>query len=249
MNSKNNDLIRNFFDKFFWKQHPEAALRYLPIVTQIKKAKLEDSKILEIGSGSLGIIPYLKRKMDAIDVDFTGPQTDLLNKFKGNAYDLPFRKNAYDVTISADVLEHIEPHLREKAVYEMLRVSKLLAIIVVPSSEASEEQDKNLQKRWNRIFKEKNQFLEEHVRYGLPSSEEILVYIDRSLRKLGKTGKTRSFTNLNLTVRKILMDTWITKNKFKYYLYLKGFLLLVPLLRFCNFGKTYRRVFVIEFSV
>ncbi len=249
MNSKNSDLIRNFFDKFFWKQHPEAALRYLPIVTQIKKAKLEDSKILEIGSGSLGIIPYLKIKIDAIDVDFTGPQTDLLNKFKGNAYDLPFRKNAYDVTISADVLEHIEPHLREKAVYEMLRVSKQLAIIVVPSSEASGEQDKNLQKRWNRIFKEKNQFLEEHVKYGLPSSEEILVYIDRSLRKLGKTGKTRSSTNLNLTVRKILMNTWITKNKFKYYLYLKGFLLLVPLLRFCNFGKTYRRVFVIEFTV
>ncbi len=248
MNSKNSGLIRNFFNKFFWKQHPEAALRYLPIVSQIKKAKLADSKILEIGSGSLGVIPYLKRQIDAIDVDFTGPQTDLLNKFKGNAYDLPFRKNAYDVTISADVLEHIEPHLREKAVCEMIRVTKQLAIIVVPSGEASQEQDKNFQKRWNRIFKEKNQFLEEHVKYGLPTTEEILVYIDRSLRKLGKKATTKSFTNLNLIVRNILMTTWITKNKFKYYLYLKGFLLLVPILRFCNFGKTYRRVFVIEFG-
>lgn len=248
MISKNNNFVKKFFDTFFWRQHPEAALRYLPVVSKIKKAKLQDSKILEIGSGSLGIAPYFKREIDAIDVDFTGPQTKFINKLKGSAWDLPFKKNSYDVTISVDVFEHIGPDLREKAIYEMLRVTKSLALIVVPSGEAAEEQDKKLQKKWNRVFSQKNQFLEEHVKNGLPTPEEIFVYVDKAARKLGKIAKTNSFPNLNLTIRSILMNTWITKSKFKYYLYLKGFLLLVPILRFCNFGKTYRRIYVIEFG-
>ena len=92
------------------------------------------------------------------------------------------------------------------------------------------------------------EFLEEHLKYGLPKTDEILVFIDKSLRKLGKSAKTSSFPNLNLLVRYLIMRTWITRNKFIYHLYLKGYLLLIPILRLCNFGTCYRRVFVIEFE-
>ncbi len=240
--------IRTFFNKYFYRQHPEAALRYLPVVTEIKKAKLENAKILEIGPGSLGITPYLHKKIEGVDIDFSGPQTDQLVKIKGSAIDLPFRKNSYDVTISVDVIEHIPDYLREKAVLDMLKVTKKLALIVVPVGVDSEKQDKELHLHWKKIFKDKNQFLEEHVENGLPKTDEILVFIDKSLRKLGTNAKTRSYPNLNLQIRKILMLAWITKNKYLYYFYLKGMLLFVPILRFCNFGKTYRRVFVIEFT-
>ena len=112
MNIEN--IIKKFFDKFFWRQHPEAALRYLPVAEFIKKAGLSDSKILEVGSGSLGIIPYFKKSIDGLDIDFSGPQTKLLNKIKGNVTSLPFRKNAYEVVISVDVLEHLEKEKRAK---------------------------------------------------------------------------------------------------------------------------------------
>lgn len=248
MNLKNSNIIQKFFNTYYWRQHPEAALRYFPVVSEIKKAKLTNSKILEIGPGSLGIVPYLKKPIDGIDVDFSGPKAILLNKIKGSAWDLPFRNKIYDVSISVDVLEHIEPGLRERAVFEMLRVTKQLTIIVVPCNEESEQQDKELQTHWNKTFVKKNQFLDEHVKYGLPKSDEILVYIDRSLRKLDKKAKIKSYSNLNLGIRKILMHTWITKSKYLYYLYLKGYLFLLPLLKLSNFGKTYRRVFVIKFS-
>src|SRR3989344_844655 len=110
------DFWRDFFNRFFWRQHPEAALRYYPVVGQIKKANLEKSKILEVGSGSLGIIPYLKREIDGVDIDFSGPQTRFLNKIKGEAIDLPFGKNSYDVAISVDVIEHLESEKRLKAI-------------------------------------------------------------------------------------------------------------------------------------
>ena len=240
--------VKDFFNKFFWRQHPEAALRYFPLVSLIKKSKIKDPKILEVGAGSLGITPYLKTKIDAVDVDFSGPSSSYINKIKSSAEKLPFRKNSYDIVVSADTLEHIKKEKRAAAIEEMLRVAKKMAIIVVPVGELSEQQDKELNEYWQKVFKEKNQFLKEHVENGLPKVEEILVTIDKSLRKMNKDAKVKSFPNLNLKVRKILMKTWISKNLLMYYLYMKGYLLLLPFLKYANFGNCYRRVFVIEFS-
>ncbi|MEX2028064.1 MAG: class I SAM-dependent methyltransferase [Candidatus Curtissbacteria bacterium] len=246
MNRALEKISRKFFNKYFENMHPETALRYLPIVKKLKDAKLTDSKILEIGAGSLGITPFLKKPIDGIDVDFSGPQTPLLTKIKANGVTLPFHKNSYDVTLSVDVIEHIPPQSREKAIYEMLRVTKKLAIIVVPVGDLSAKQDRELNSYWQKVFKTKNQFLAEHVQNGLPQSDEILVAIDKSARQLGKKTKIKSWPILNLKVRKILMKTWISKNKYRYYLYLKGYLLLLPLLKYANFGNCYRRIFVVE---
>lgn len=241
-------LIKNFFNKYFWKQHPDAALRYLPVVSVIKNLRLEQSTILEVGSGSLGMIPYLKRPIDGLDIDFSGPKTKLLNKIKGSAWQLPFKKNSYDTVLSVDVIEHLPQENREQAVSECLRVAKKLAIIVVPIGRESETQDKALYEYWKRIFKTKdNLFLREHTQNKLPTGDEILVYIDRALRKLNKKARITSRPLLNLFVRNVLMRTWITRNKLLYYIYLKGYLLLLPILKHLNFGSCYRKMFVIEF--
>lgn len=247
MNSRVKKLLKIVSDHFFLGQHPEAALRYYPVVDEIKKRQLENSKILEIGPGSLGIVPYLKKNIDGIDIDFSGPETRSLRKIKGSAQKLPFKDSSYDVTISVDVLEHLDPKIRKQAILEQLRTTKKLALVVVPCGRASELQDRRLRAKWNQLFKEKNRFFEEHIRYDLPQKKEILTLIREALNLLKKEAEIKSYPNLNIQIRNILMRTWITKNKFLYYLYLKGYLLLVPLLKFCNFGKTYRQVFVIEF--
>lgn len=241
-------ILKNFFDKYFKNQHPETALRYLPIVSVIKRKGLQDTSILEVGSGSLGITPFLKKPIDGLDVDFSGPQTKLLTKIKGSAFDLPMRKNSYDVVISVDTLEHIPKNQREKSIYEMIRASKRLVVIVVPTGKLAELQDQNLEKYFQKVFGEKDQFLEEHVQNGLPQNDEILVGIDKSLRQLSKKAVISSRPLLNLAVRNLLMHTWISKNKYVYYTYMKGYLLLLPILRFANFGNCYRRMFVIELA-
>ncbi|HSX18648.1 MAG TPA: methyltransferase domain-containing protein [Candidatus Saccharimonadales bacterium] len=241
-------LIKQIFNHFFWGQHPDAAIRYTPVISEIKKRGLENSKILEIGPGSTGIVPYLKRKIDGVDIDFSGPQTELLKKIKAKGVTLPFHKNSYDVVISVDVLEHLKGQERTKSIAEMLRVAKKLAIIICPIGELSQKQDKELKGRWDKFFNQKNLFLTEHVQNGLPKSEEILVTIDKEARKVGKKVKVKSYPNLNLQVRKLLMYSWITKSKLIYYSYLKGYLLFLPVLKLANFGNCYRRVFVIELA-
>lgn len=247
MNFNPEKYLRIFFNKFYKDQHPEAALRYIPVISVLKNRKMLNSKILEVGSGSLGITPYLKKPIDAIDVDFSGPQTSLLNKINGTADNLPFRKNSYDVLICADTLEHIKKTQREKVIEEMMRVAKKLIIIVVPTGSLSQEQDKKLDAYYQKIFNKKNDFLSEHVQNGLPSANEILVIFDRVSRKLNKKTRVSSRPLLNLKIREVLMKTWITKNKYVYYLYLKGYLILVPLLTLINWGNCYRRLFVVEF--
>lgn len=241
-------IARIFFGKYYEFQHPESALRYLPITALLKEKKMEDSKILEVGSGSLGITPYLKKPVDGVDLDFSGPQTPLLTKIKGSSLDLPFRKNTYDVVICVDTLEHIENPDREKAVREILRVARNLSVIVVPAGHLSELQDKKLELHFRKVFGQKNNFLTEHVKNGLPATEEILVILDRVLARLGKKAKIKSRPLLNLQVREFLMKTWISKNRFIYYLYLKGYLLLLPLFVHANWGNCYRRMFVVEFT-
>lgn len=241
-------LFKKIFNNFFWGQHPETALRYLPVVAAIKKMNLANSKILEIGSGSLGITPYFQREIDSIDTDFSGLKSPFLKKIKGTAFELPFRKNNYDVAISVDVLEHLPKEKREESILEMLRVAKKLVIIVVPVGEQSEKQDRNLNKLWQKVYRTRYQFLEEHVKNGLPRADEIFVYIDKSLRKLKKKAKVSSSPLLNLKIRYILMRTWISQSRFLYYLYMKGYMLLVPILQFANFGSCYRRIFVIQFE-
>lgn len=248
MNFSIFNLIRNFFDKYYKYQHPETALRYLPVVDEIKRLKLTKSKILEIGSGSYGITPYLKEKIDGVDIDFSGPQSPLVNQIKGDAANLKFRKNSYDVVISVDVLEHIKPQQRILSIEQMLKIAKRLLVIVVPTGELAQKQDRELNKLWQSIMKEPNQFLAEHVKNGLPTTDQILVGLDKSLKLIGKKARVKSHPLLNLSVRNLLMRTWITKSKIVYYIYLKGFLVLVPILKYANFGNCYRRVFVIELA-
>lgn len=248
MNLNVEKTARTFFDRFYKFQHPEAALRYLPIVSVLKKKHLTHSKILEVGSGSLGITPYLKTSIDAVDVDFSGPQIELLNKIKGSATNLPMRKNSYDVVISSDTLEHLPKDKREQSIFEMLRVAKKLVVIVVPTGKLSEEQDQKLDKYFQKVFGKQDKFLSEHVQNGLPQNDEILVNIDKSTRSLGKTVRINSQPLLNLTVRSLLMHTWISQNKYVYYTYMKGYLLLLPILRLANFGNCYRHLFVIELA-
>ncbi len=248
MNLPARTHLKNFFSKYFPNQQPEAALRYAPAITHIKSLKKNSLKILEVGLGPFEITPYLKREIDLINSDFTQGQKGLAKKIQGSFLKIPVNRESYDATVSADFLSQIKSSEREIAIYEMLRVTKKLLVIITPCSQESKDQDIYFKKFWNKVSPVKNVILERNAENSACQTEEILVLIDKYKRLLKKSAKVKSYPSLNLFIRNILMRTWITKNRYLYYLYLKGYLLLVPILKYCNFGKTYRRVFVIEFS-
>lgn len=227
----------------FYRWHPEVAIRYLPIVHEIKKTAF--ASILEVGSGGLGIAPYLGREITGIDSDFSGPKHPLLKMVQGTGENLPFGDKSFDIVISVDTLEHVLPKNRISVILEMVRVAKKEIIIAVPSGNRSQKQDKELSDKYKSKFGEEFHFLKEHSEYGLPEEKEILTILTKLI---GPNEKTKILGNENLQLRKFLMSGWMTKNFFIDIFFRKILLFALPVLNFFEKEPYYRRIFFVTIS-
>lgn len=233
--------------KYLWRWHPKVALRYIPIVSKIKEVKSENPSILEVGSGSLGITPYLGKEVTGIDIGFDGPQIDLLTKVKGNALNLPFRDQSFDIILLVDVLEHIAKEKRIEVIKEAVRVCKLLLVIAVPCGKLSEEEDRYLAGYYQKVFQKPFPFYNQHLKYGLPSLEELSDNINKAVSKYNRKVDIEIKGNINLTLHRFLMRGWMTKNLIIDLIFRKIFLMLIPLFLFINQEPAYRKIFYINF--
>ncbi len=225
--------------------HPDAALRYLPLVDIIKQNEWMNKSILEIGSGSYGITPYLKKEVVGVDQSFDEPEYPFLKRVKGKAQDLPFSDNKFDVVILSDVVEHIPSGLRQKVLNEAVRVAKLAVLISGPFGDEAMNQDKELAEYSIKTLGTMHPFFKDHLEYGLPKLEDLMSWINLN-KKIKKTEVVGEF--LNLGTRKWLMRFFITRNKFIFYFYLKGLMFLVPFLRLMNKKPCYRTLILLQLA-
>ncbi|OGG16284.1 hypothetical protein A3D77_02390 [Candidatus Gottesmanbacteria bacterium RIFCSPHIGHO2_02_FULL_39_11] len=235
--------ITGFF--IFYRWHPEVALRYLPIVDSIKKLPGNPS-ILDVGSGGLGIAPYIRRPVTGLDIEFYPPYHPNLKQVKGSAIGIPFPDNSYDVVVSTDTLEHISTGNRSKAVEEMMRVAKKMFFIGVPAGKKAQEQDERLDYEYERIHHKHYHFLQEQIGLGLPSLEEILKEIKNASLVTHKKVEINIIGNESLKIREVLMQGWMSKNPLKAIFYRKVMLFLIPFLRRRNEEPVYRKIFQVS---
>lgn len=228
--------------RIYFRKHPEAALRYLPLVDYLKKNNLENTRILEVGSGSYGIAPYLHKKVVGVDMDFSEPEYELLKQVKGSGDELPFSDGEFDVVILSDVLEHIPPPSRKKSVDEAIRVASRVILISGPFGRLAAAQDKRLSEYSIRKIGSMHHFFADHLEYGLPEVSDIEKYSfnNKKVKYFKIVGQY-----LNLNAREWLMKFFITKSKLGYYFYLKGLMPLVPILAKMNTKPCYRTLVAI----
>lgn len=232
----------------WYRWHPQLALRYLPVVEEIKKQETMSKKqwqILEVGSGGLGIAPYLKRKMTGVDVKFGFPIHPLLAPIVGDVTCLKFERNSFDVVVSMDMLEHLPRGKRQKAISEMIRVAKKKVMIGVPCGRTSSEQDVLLRQTYMQGRKKEYAFLKEQVEYGLPEKEEILQYIANSDKDDRKVLRVDTIGNENLRLRLFFMNRWMSSNILINIIFRKAMLLFIPALRMLDKSPYYRQIFFI----
>lgn len=230
-----------------YRWHPQLALRYLPLVKFIKKIDIKNPTILEVGSGSLGIGPYLKRAFTGVDVNFSGPSWKQLKKIKGQAEKLPFSYCSFDVVISVDVLEHLPPKNRARAIQELFRVSREHVVIAVPSGIQSEKQDQKLNLRYRQKFGKPFPFLEEQANYGLPTKTEINYWIKKSNQKYHQDFSVAVKGNRNLRLRWWLMNGWMSRNFLVNVFFRKILLLFLPLLELIDKRPPhYRQIYYVK---
>lgn len=240
-----NDLLAKIAGfGFFYRWHPEVALRYLPIVSELKKLP-QNVKVLEVGSAGLGIAPYLRRDVTGVDTNFSPPYHKLLKRIKASATYLPLEDNSFDCVISVDMLEHLDKKNRAKAISEMLRVASKEVIIAVPCGRESLNQDLKLDKYYKNKTGHNYHFLREQIDFGLPDQKDIHDTISKMALALDKNISIKVSGNENLNLREILMKGWMSQNLLINFFFRKLILFFLPILKNINQEPTYRRIFYI----
>jgi hypothetical protein len=100
------------------------------------------------------------------------------DQMRGSAVHLPVRDQAFDVSVSLDVLEHIQPDDRLNVLQEMIRVSRMGLILTFPTRDPLvESAEKQVCDLYTQLYRKEHPWLAEHAQYPLPDAEEITQYL------------------------------------------------------------------------
>lgn len=173
-------------------------LRYAEVLHQL--ALERPARVLEVGSGPVGLARYWSGGVVGVDVAFPTPTARGLRPTVAPATKLPFEDASFPVVISIDMLEHLPAADRATAIAEMFRVAQGTVIIAVPAGPAARAAEARLLKAWRGPLPG---WLTEHQQEGLPDVEAIRQAIqeaagDRQLR-LSETSGGSCETWLKLT--------------------------------------------------
>lgn len=242
----NSDILTKICSFWcFYRWHPEVALRYLPIVDAINKLG-KDITILEIGSGGLGITPYLKRDVTGVDIDFQPPYHRFLKMIKASATNLPLKDSSFEIALCVDTLEHLSQTKRKKAISEMLRIARKKVIIALPCGKDSTNEDILLAEFSKKHSGKILPFLQEHLKYRLPEKEEIIEMIESGANKYNKEVKITIRGNESIFLHRFLLKGYMVNNFWVDFFFRKILLLAISIMRLFNKEPTYRKIFFVD---
>ncbi len=253
------EKLRRLFKKIYLWSQRTYAIRYIPALNEINSHPETYNTILEVGSGALGLSRYIKRKIVGVDINTIGPHYKNMVMVGSSAALLPFKDDSFDIVVSLDMLEHIPLALRQAVVYELMRVAKKKVIFGVPSFDTAKKLEDKVRiiyesklKHWrhSRFSKEKfikrNIFLFEHEKYGLPKTEEINSYINEYIKNSSRNYKVKTLDNENISVWYYGVLGEMKYSYLRWFLTAVLFVLFFSILSRLNFGRCYRKIFIID---
>ena len=86
---------------------------------------------------------------------------------------LPFENNSFDIACAIDVLEHIQKKERKSFIDNLVKVAREKVVLSFPIYSKSHDSDEKETIDWLKKKGESVKYLEEHVKYGLPTTNEI----------------------------------------------------------------------------
>ena len=171
-----NKGIKNKFMEIMYNSPLERninlILRYFPIAKKLKEISKKSKKplrVLEAGSGSIGITRFYNGEVIGIDIETEEYKNPRLTFIKGSATNLPFAESSFDVVVSVDTLEHLTRKDQIKMVLEAYRVSKKHIMLTYPVG--FNKYHERILQNWKKSHLTKS--LEEHLRGGTAKGDEV----------------------------------------------------------------------------
>jgi SAM-dependent methyltransferase len=142
--------------------------------------------LLDVGSGSKGIVDLLEPRWDvtAADVSFDDYGASRTSgagrsrRVEASVLDLPFPDASFDVVVCIDMLEHIEPSQRPRAVSELVRVTRRRLVLACPCGTGALDSDRRLAAWYRRLRRETPGWLAEHLANGFPEPDDLGALLD-----------------------------------------------------------------------
>ncbi|MHC4122178.1 MAG: class I SAM-dependent methyltransferase [Planctomycetota bacterium] len=249
--------LKVFLKKLYLWSKREVAIRYLPVLKELRIYPADYSTILEVGSGPLGLALHTKRKIIGVDIAVTGPRYQNMILVNSDAASLPFKKNTFDLVVSLDMFEHIPKQFRQKVLAELMRVSRKKIIIGMPSGIKAEEWEERVRKIYDDAmcklsgleknrFIERNIFLSQHYQCGLPKEEEIRMYIDEERKKYSEKMTVKVLENESIYVWYNDMLGNMKYNYLRWFVTTFLYMIFFPILSRIKWGGCYRKIFIVE---
>lgn len=138
-------------------------------------------KILEVGANEhRNLEKFLPEdQITYLDINLPEHLKHAPNYVLGDATDMEFPDNQFNIVVALDVFEHIPENKRTTFVSELYRVSSDCFIITAPFfSKEVEEAEKRANAVYKSIFNEGYIWLEEHVTNGLPDINKLTSYLE-----------------------------------------------------------------------
>lgn|GEM_PF-983993 len=154
-------------------------VRFVPVLRALDG--MTPGRLLDVGSGSTGIAPLLPAgwTVVALDADFadygalvTGTRRS--PRVQGDVAALPFHDGAFDAVVAVDLLEHVPPARRARAVDELCRVASRRAVIACPTGDDARASDRRIRDALVARGATVPPWLDEHLDNGFPTRDELV---------------------------------------------------------------------------
>jgi len=215
------------------------ACRFFPIVRILKETVPADARVLEVGSGSIGLGEYWKGSFTGCDISFSSRPVSNMVAIRCAGEHLPFRDQSFDAVVVSDVMEHVPPPLRRALLSEALRVCRRIVVIGYPCGPAAFGIDEELYSAYGDKKRTPPLWLQEHMLHPFPD-EDLITQLPNGWRKVVIPNETLRF------------HAWLSKMEMSRTLnYSFRFLLrVVPgvidrILQHVNQEPSYRKIFVL----
>jgi SAM-dependent methyltransferase len=171
----------------------DTALRYGAVIDLVRPLYRPGIDILEVGSGSGGITDFLAVPVVGVDSAFertADRATPHLTPVVAEADALPFDDGSFDLVLTVEMLEHIPAERRDGVLSELFRVVRPGGRVVVtfPADASAARLDRELNDRFRSRYGTDHPWVAEHIREGVPSTEEVVAQARRLIGERGTVG-------------------------------------------------------------
>ena len=137
--------------------------------------------LLDAGSGSVGLSPWLGEPWSVTAVDTAFDDYGASRGFSGTARavvadvrQLPFADRSFDAVVALDLLEHVPPEDRDGALAELCRVTQRRLVVGGPTGEEALDADRRLFE----LVRRRPGWLTEHLDMGFPTREQLVAALE-----------------------------------------------------------------------